>query len=624
MKALIRRYSKLIREKPEKFEDLSKAIVRARMPVTTQKYLALAFLYSTISAIVGAILGALIFTMLIPFGEITPFLSRIIPPEIMVKNFRIFNIAYVTLGALLFGVISFKFVQYLVLTYPYFVAMRRKNEIELYLPHAVNMMFGMAVGGVRIYDIIKCIAESKVMCGELSREFKIVVDLVEKFKHDLFESMRFVRDTTPSEKLSAFLDDLIFIMSSGGKLTDFLRGKSEELLEEQEVSFETYIDFLGIMAEVYIAIFVLLPLFLLIVLVVMQLIGENVINLYRLAIAFVLPTATVAFVYLIRSSLPTPRVKIEEELEDVERPIVGVRSERAGTFKIDLLKRYLKKFKKIVVYPFKEKTIYTLRFRILSFHFALIAILTFVMASKFLTLERTVILTISAVAIPLIVLVELRSRTIRKIEEKIPNIFRELSVLNEAGLNILEALKVLSASEIGIISKEINVVKKRIEWGTTIHKAFTVLGLRIRSDLITKIIPIITKALEVSPTYKDAFITVARYADSEVKFSKKIRNYMFTYVIITYMSIFIFLFVVYIVIKSFLSAFAVNMTAMGSIAFTMNLATIKDVFFEISLMVGLLSGIIAGVIGEGRIESGLKHAYVFLMATYIVFRILLR
>ncbi len=624
MKALIRRYSRLIREKPEKFEDLSKAIVRARMPITTQRYLALAFVYSAVSAMVGVVLGILIFTILIPFGKVTPLIARIIPPEIIIRNFKILSIVYVALGASLLGIISFKFVHYLVLTYPFFIAAKRKNEIDLYLPHAVNMMFGMAVGGVRVYDIIKCIAESKVMCGELSREFRIIVDLVENFKHDLFDSMRFVRDTTPSEKLAAFLDDLIFVMSSGGRLTEFLRGKSEELLEEQEVSFESYIDFLGIMAEVYIAIFVLLPLFLLIVLVVMQLIGENVINLYRLAIAFVLPVATVAFVYLIKSSLPTPKVKIEEELEEVEKPIVGVRSGRAETFEIDKFRRLLKKLKKIVVYPFKEKTIYTLQFRILSFHFALIAIITFAVASKFLNLERSLILTVSAVAIPLIILVELRGRTIKKIEEKIPNLFRELAVLNEAELNILEALNVISSSEIGIISKEINVVRRRIEWGTTIHRAFAVLGVRIKSDLIAKIIPIITKALEVSPTFKDAFITVARYADSEVRFSKRIRNYMFTYIIITYMSIFIFLFVVYIVIKSFLSAFAVNTTAMGSITFTMNIDTIKEVFFEISLMVGLFSGIIAGVIGEGKIESGLKHSYVFLMATYIVFKILLR
>jgi len=624
LRALIHRYSRAIRKNPEKFESLAKAIVSARMPVTVQRYLAMAFLYSAISSIVGAIVGFVLFEFVVPFGRITPFLSTLIPAEFIVEHFESLSSAYVVLGTLLLAILSFKLVQYLVLSYPYFVAQRRKNEIDLYLPHAVNMMFGMAVGGVKLYDIIRCIAESKVMCGELSREFGIIVDLVENFKHDLFESMRFVRDTTPSEKLSAFLDDLIFILSSGGKLTEFLRGKSEELLEEQEVSFESYIDFLGIMAEVYIAIFVLLPLFLLIVLVVMQMIGQNVVNLYRIAIALVLPTATFSFIHLIRSSLPTTRIKIEEVVEDFERPVVRVRKGKANTFRIDGFKRMLKKLKRIVVYPFEEKTIYTLKFRILSFHLFLIALVTFLISSRYLSLERSLVIAFSAVAIPTILLVELRGRTIRKIEEKIPDVFRELSVLNEAGLNILEALKVLAESEIGIVAKEIRVIKRRIEWGTTVHKAFNVLGVRIKSELVAKIIPIITKALEVSPTYKDAFLTVAKYADAEVRFSKRIRNYMFTYIVITYMSIFIFLFVVYIVIHSFFSAFAVNRTAMGTISFAMNVEKIKEVFFEISLMVGLFSGIIAGVIGEGKLEAGLKHAYVFLMATYIVFRVLLR
>ncbi len=593
------------------------------MPVTVQRFLAKALLYAIISGAIGAIMGAIVFTYLIPFGIVTPYLARMVPPRIIIQNLAILNYAYVIAGALIMGVISFKFTHYIVLTYPIFVAMRRKNEIDLYLPHAINMMLGMAVGGVRFYDIIKCIAEAKEMCGELSREFEVIVKLVEDFKHNLFDAMRFVRDTTPSEKLSAFLDDLIYILSSGGKLKDFLKGKSEEALEEQETSFEAYIDFLGIMAEVYLAIFVLLPLFLLIVLVVMQLIGENVIRLYMIAMAMVLPIATISFIWLMRSSLPTARIRLVEEEDAKERPIVNVGAGRANTFTVDRWRRILRKVRRIVLYPFEEKTIYTLEFRFLSFHFALIAIITFAIASKFFGLERTIIITVSAVAIPLIILVELRNRTIRKLEERIPSVFRELSVLNEAGLNIIEALKVLSASELGLISRELNIVRRRVEWGTTIHRAFSTLAVRIRSELMAKIVPIIIKALEVSPTFKDAFLTVARFAESEINFRKRMGTHMFTYVVITYLSIFIFLLVVYIFIKSFFSAFNVNATSMGMIHLGLNLESVKEAFFEVSLMVGFFSGMIAGVIGEGRVEAGLKHAYVFLMATYIVFRVLL-
>ncbi len=611
-----------VKRNTEKFADLNKALVGARIPMTLQRFLALAFKISAVSGIIGVIFGLYLFTFVIPFEYFKHYLIQFIPEYIM-GNYNILSLCYTVLCSLLLGLLLFKLAHRIVMLYPFFVSARSRHEIELYLPHAVNMMFGMATGGVRIYDIIKCIAESKVMCGELSREFKVAVDLIENFKHDLFEALKFVRDTTPSEKLAAFLDDLIFVLSGGGKLTEFLKGKSEELLEEQEVSFDSYIDFLGIMAEVYLAVFVLLPLFLLIVLVVMQLIGENIINLYRIAMAVVLPLATVSFIYLIRSSLPVPKVRVEEILEEREIPMIRVKSGRAGSFRINNFRRILKKILKILVYPFKERTIYTLKLRYLAFHLALIGISAFAVSSRFLDVEKSTVLAVSAVVIPLIILVELRTRTIRKIEERVPDIFRELSVLNEAGLNILEALKVLSTSEMGIISKEISVIRRRIEWGATVHKAFNVFGSRVKSDVIMKVIPIVSKALEVSPSFKDAFITVAKYADAEVRFAKKVRNYMFTYIIITYMSIFIFLFVVYVIITSFLSAFSVNVTV-SAISFVLNVGRIKEVFFQISILVGLLSGIIAGVIGEGKIESGLKHSYVFLMATYIVFRILLR
>ncbi len=570
-------------------EDLEKALAGARMALTVGRFMRLVNTVSALSGIIAALVAYAITRnpLLILIGPLAFVLAR----EISIR-------------------------------YPYFVCAKRRHEIDLYLPHAVSMMFSMATGGVRIYDILRCIAESEVMCGELSREFRVAVNLMDRFRHDMFQALRFVRDTTPSKKLATFLDDMIFVLSGGGRLTEFLKGKAEEFLEEQEVSFESYIDFLGIMAEVYLAVFVLLPLFLLIVLVVMQLVGENVINLYRISMALVLPLATVCFIYLIRSSLPLPSVRVEEIVKAEERPIVPVSDRVFRSYRVNGVKRFLRRLRDVFESPFREG-IYSLRLGSIAPHIAIAWAISFLMASRFFSLERSLVISASAAIIPTIIVLELRNRKIRKIEERIPGMFRELSVLNEAGLNIIEALNVISASERGALGREISVVKREIEWGRTVHKAFNVLASRIRSDVIGKVIPIVSKALEVSPSFKEAFLTVAKYADAEVRFSKRIRNYMFTYVIITYMSIFIFLFVVYVMIKSFLSAFNVSVRS-AALTFVLNLTLIKTAFFHISLLVGLLSGIIAGVIGEGKVEAGLKHSYVFLMATYVVFRVLLK
>jgi len=620
MKALIRRYNKIIRKKPEKFENISKALIQARLPITTQRFLALSLIYAIFAGIVGSILGYLIFTYVIPFSHVYyvvfyNYLYVEFAPHLLTLAY----IIYPPIGALIFGVIAFKLTHYLLLSYPFFLVNKRRNEINLYLPHAVNMMYGMAIGGVHIYDIFKSIAESEHIFGELSREFKIIINLIE-LDHNPIDSMRYVRDTTPSDKLASFLDDLIYILSGGGRLAEFLKSKSESHLEEQKDSFKSYIEFLGVMAEVYLAIFILLPLFLLIILVAMQLIGENILNMYKVGLILTLPIATVMFIYLIKSSLPIPTVRTED-IKILHKPIAFILPIEAKTFKIDKFKKLIKTGKKILLYPFEEK-LHTLEFRALTIHFILIGIIVSVISFRFLSsIEETLIVTASSIMVPLIVLIELRERIIRKIEERIPVIFRELSLLNEAGLNIIEALRVLSASELGVIGREISIIRREIEWGTAVSRAFTIL-MRIKSDIIAKIVPVVVKALETSPTFKDAFMTVAKYADSEVNLKRTIRSSMFIYVVIIYMSMFIFLIVVYVVITSILT-FGVNNTTSTIGTVMINLRVVKETFFQVCMMVGLLSGIVAGVIGEGKVIAGLKHSYIFLMAIYVIFKFLI-
>jgi flagellar protein FlaJ len=205
-----------------------------------------------------------------------------------------------------------------------------------------------------------------------------------------------------------------------------------------------------------------------------------------------------------------------------------------------------------------------------------------------------------------------RDRIISQIERRIPDMFRELAILNEAGLNIIESLKVLTSIEFGIITRELSLMRKDIEWGESVAKAFKKMERRIKSDIIAKIIPISIKAIDTSMTFKDAFLTVSNFANAEIRFKDRIRSNMFTYTIVIYFSISVFLGIVYILINHILYGF-------GKATTISNIELIKETFLQISIAVGLFSGIIAGVISSGKVTSGLKHAYIFLMLTYIVF-----
>jgi flagellar protein FlaJ len=613
--SLVRKFNREIKSKPEKYGDIGKALLGARLPVTLQKLLAISSFYSYLSLITGTALGIFMLYQISPSiilyaFQPTPFY------EFVLKNFNTIS-RYYHLFGIIFGLIAFKLTKYILLSYPFSISHRRKAEIEMYLPHAVNMIYGMAAGGSSAYEIIKTIAESKHLFGELSKEFGVIVEMVDVFKKDMYDAIRYVRDTTPSTKLAGFLDSFVFILQGGGKISDFLKRKSQEYLEEQEVAFGSYIEFMGIVAEIYLSFFVLLPLFLLIVLVAGKLLGIEFFAVYRNIIFVVLPIAAYFMLRLLKSVVLLPKVKAVEVEEKHQTVMANVMDGHRDTFRFSRFKRNLNKIKRAFLHPFEEN-IYTIQFRIASIHLALVAIVAFLLSYQYLSFETSTVVALSAFLIPLILLIELRERVLRKAEERIPGLFAEIAMLNEAGLGIFECLKILSAAD-PVLTREISVVRREIEWGVLVPRAFIRMGLRLRSEIMAKIVPAIVKALETAPTIKDAFTIVAKYAESEVRFRNRVRGAMLLYVVIIYMSIGIFLFVAYIIIKSFLAAFAgLEVTGIGGMI-VLDLDMIKRVFFEVTLLVAVLSGLIAGSIGEGKITSGIKHSYIFLLATYLVF-----
>ncbi len=632
---LVRFYSKRAME--GKYAELEKSIEAARLCFTTQELVAASAFYSLITFFLALFLEAVIFVIyrqfIIRVAEVVglKFLDSLTKFSVITHSYQLetlavrlytygnakVGLAIVALFCFLVSVALALTVRMLILAYPEFVASRRRGEIDLYLPHAVNMMYGMASGGISAYEMVKAVAEAKFMFGELSREFETIVNLVELFDDDLITAMNYVRETTPSEQLSSLLDDMIFILKGGGKLSTYFASKSRDLLQKEEVSYSGYLEFLSLMTETYLSVFILFPLFLLIILVVMKVTGENFLNAYVYALYVALPVSTIFFAYLIKSSMPVAPARLIKA--DVEEDSILLRTgETEETFRIRKFKRFFRKLKTILLSPLRSE-IYVVDVRIVACYVAVFSAFVSYLAYRFLP-SFFIPISVSSLALPMILFIELRDSKLKKIESRIPEVFRELALLNEAGLTIIESLKMLSNLDFGELTKELKIVRRRMEWGEPVARAFKVMEERVRSDIMAKVIPVSVKVLEVSPTFKDAFHTVAHFAEAEVMLRERIRSGMLLYVIIIYMSVFVFLIVVYVLIHNMFSAFHVSSNAMGIF---LNVGLLKQTFYRVAVLVSALSGIIAGVIGNGKVSSGLKHSYVFLMATYILFNYLL-
>ncbi len=632
---LIKHYSRKVLS--GKYSSISKSIEMARLAITPQELLASSFFYALITFLSISLVQLLFFVVFkgrvfnasssigLKFLEFLTnvairtklsFLENVAITLYSFGNLRV-GFTIILLFCLFFSMFFAGFVRFLILSYPDIVSSKRKGEIDLYLPYAINMMHGMASGGISAYEIVKAIAEAKFMFKELSKEFETIVNLVEFFDEDLISAMDYVKETTPSEKLSSLLEDIIFVLKGGGKLSAYFSGKSKEVLQREELSYSSYLEFLSLMTETYLSVFILFPLFLLIILVVMKITGENLLKAYVYVLYAVLPISTAIFVYLIKSSMPVAPASYERIYIGEEKIKVKIGDVEPG-LRFKKFRGILKKFVRFMKSPL-EKEIYTLELKVVILYIAIFSSTVTYLSYKFLP-SILIPVSISSFALPLIIFIEIRNKKIRKIESKIPEMFKELALLNEAGLTIIESIKILSRLDFGELTRELRVIKGRMEWGESVAKAFTALEERVKSDIVAKIIPISVKVLEVSPSFKDAFNTVSQFAEAEVMLRERIRSGMLLYVIIIYMSVLVFLVVVYVLIHNMFSSFHASSQALG---IYMNTPFLKKIFYYISLLVSFFSGIIAGVISSGKVSSGFKHSYVFLMLTYIMFNYLL-
>lgn len=597
---LKRYFKKRIEENPARYSDLGKALESSRLKVTLAELQASALFYALIS--------------MFPAGILSFFAIDYAKQFLVIEAYGIeFWKVQVAISAL-FATLSFALTRYLVLAYPYYVAKSRVSGINSSLPHAVNMMLGMVKGGVPLRSAFKFIAENRQLFGEVSTEFERIAVLSEL--GDLESAMRFVANTTPSERLRVFLENLIDVYRGSGDVVSYLKSKSEQFFMEKERSYALFLDTIQVLAEIYLAMFVVAPMFFLIVLLVFNMLGSGSLSLYRIFIYTLLPIGASVILFLVHSMSPGENRKFRRPI--VESEILAVQvSNKEPEFKFKRIRRAYNRLKSFILRPIFDAP-YAVGIKNVAFYFLTPALAFFAIFYGKMELDYLFFSTFLAIGLPAVVFVEYRERLIRRAERELPEFLKQLASLNEAGLNVVEALKNVSESEVGVLSREIKFIKRGIEWGELVTSAFIKLETRIMSGVFQKAISILVKAIEASPSIREALYTASIFSELEVEMRDRIRGAMASYVLIIYLAFGVFLYTAFVLIRSMFSVLAGVPSNIASV----DIAAVKWAFMETSFLVAVFSGIFAGIIGEGRIEAGLKHVFLLSGIGYVFFKFL--
>jgi flagellar protein FlaJ len=636
---LIRNY---IRRDPLRHQQVYSDLISSRMGMTLAHYLVTAIKISIIAGVLLALFSFWISGFFF-YGPSTPgytglyniFNVPIPEPGLATRHMLGFQIA-VGLVAFLLGSVA---VYYVILKFPSLQKGNRRTKINLTLHNAVAYMYAMRKGGAQLMPIFRSLSDNAKVYGEIALEFRQVVRDCDFFGYDVVTAIRHLMTTTPSEKLKEFLEDMVSVIESGGDLTTFLAGRVKLYQEEARFEQKQYLSFLSLVAESYVTLFVAGPLFLIIIMVVMGMMGGVALLQLSAVVYALIPIGSAIFIILIDIiSIKTEtveryvRARWLHEYSDVR--IVKKPGEEKFFAKLVQYDRFknLREFLRHPVRAFTRNYSLTLYFTIPIAVLYLIAL--FLQVPSYTNTEiyidvvdDHIMIALLIVLAPYAVFYELWRKNILGMESLIPDFLERMAGINQVGLTIAQAIGIMVNTNLGLLSYEIRRIKRDIDWGGTFSDALVRFENRVRTPLIARTVTLITKASQMSGSIGDVLSISASDAKMSDILKRDRMSDMFIYTAIIYLAFFVFIFVVGVITNQFMPILSeINTegvptgTALSGFSAVSLYATERLMYHGVVAQ-AVFSGLIAGQMGEGSVRAGIKHTCIMLVITLFVFNL---
>ena len=145
-------------------------------------------------------------------------------------------------------------------------------------------------------------------------------------------------------------------------------------------------------------------------------------------------------------------------------------------------------------------------------------------------LEVMICILIIGVLIPLMIAFEMRRHYINKIEAQVPDFLRELTDLKDIGLTIQGSVHLISNSKLGLLSSELAIVDREVQWGSNISGALVRMEERIGVVMIKRAISLLVRASEVTNYIREVLIIAVGDMEHYLKLKKERYTVSFAYI----------------------------------------------------------------------------------------------
>jgi flagellar protein FlaJ len=244
-----------------RFERLNAALKRAGMDISVRAYLGSAIFTSFLTGILAFIISFLL----------TYLILASIDPDITMESQLISSL----LIGLIVGILCWILTYIPFLYWPQMKAADRKILIEAGLTSTASYLSAMSSSGVPPDRLFYSLAGEESVAPEISKESKRITRDIEIFGYDILKAIRTASERSPSERFSKFLDGMSATITSGGDLTFYLSAETKALMKLKEEETKEFIEQLGVLAEIFMIIGVVAPLFFVVILAILAVISPE-------------------------------------------------------------------------------------------------------------------------------------------------------------------------------------------------------------------------------------------------------------------------------------------------------------------------------------------------------------
>ncbi|MEW5937065.1 MAG: type II secretion system F family protein [Candidatus Thermoplasmatota archaeon] len=268
-----------VRGRGVKDETLEENLLKAHMKIRPEEYMA----YVYMTAIITGVLGI---SVTIIFGLVLFLIIGII------------GIVIMPLGILM-PMMTF----FLLKSAPASKAKSRGRAINKRITSAMSFISAMASANVPVDVIFKELARQPVY-GEIKNEAEWITRDTELLGRDILTAVKQGASRSPSIKFQDFLQGVVTTSTSGGQLKPYFLAKAEQFEKEDKLEMRSKMETLAMMAESFVTVVVAFPLFLVVILAIMAIIGgtaQSTVLILWMVTVLMIPLSQVGFIFVIWS-----------------------------------------------------------------------------------------------------------------------------------------------------------------------------------------------------------------------------------------------------------------------------------------------------------------------------------